>query len=70
MRKYFVNYKQISNSPFWQNSPGPAAIAVRVIYDVLHQVDSQWKRNSMREKLLLFILPSLIPDEPCFKNNS
>lgn len=42
MRQYFVNYKQISNSPFWQNNSGPATVAVRVIYDVLPQADSQW----------------------------
>lgn len=41
MRQYFVNYKQISNSPFWQNNSGPATVAVRVIYDVLPQADSQ-----------------------------
>lgn len=70
MRQYFVNYKQVSNSPFWQNNSGPATVAVQVIYDVLHQADRQRRENSRQEKFLIFILPSLIPDEPCYQNNS
>lgn len=70
MRQCFVSFKQTSNSPFWQNSSGPATVVVKVIYNVPHQADSQWRENSMQEKFLVFILPSLIPDEPCCKNNS
>lgn len=65
-----MSNKQISNSPiFWQNNSRPATIAVMVIYDVLQQADNHWRKNSMQEKFLIFIQPSLIPDEPCYKNS-
>lgn len=70
MRQSFVNYKQISNSSFCQNNSRPATSTVMVIYNVLQQTDSQWRKSSKEEKFLIFILPSLIPDEPCYKNSS
>ena len=70
MRQSFVNYKQISNSSFCQNNSRPAASAVMVIYNVLQQTDSRWRKSPKEEKFLIFILPSLIPDEPCYKNSS
>lgn len=57
MRQYFVNYKQVSNSPFWQNNSGPVTVAVQVIYNVLHQLtDRGGKTPGKKNFLYLFYL--------------
>lgn len=69
MRQSFVNYKQISNSSFCENNSRPAT-RVMVIYEGLFSKLTAGGESSKEEKFLIFILPSLIPDEPCYKNSS
>lgn len=57
MRQYFVNHKQISNSPFCQNNSRAATRAVTVIYGALHQADSSVERTPCeKNSLYLFYL--------------